>query len=70
MQAMNNRHGSLRSNDFDPEVKAWMMAHTVGDLKNLARDMESKGQSATAVVETIQALEEIENGQLPRMGDS
>ena len=67
---MNNRHGSRNSKDFDPEIKAWMMTHTVGDLKNLAMDIESKGENANDIVETIQALEEIENGQLPRMGDS
>jgi hypothetical protein len=70
MQAMNNRHGSLRENDFDPEVIAWMKTHTVGDLKNLAREIESKGEIANGIMETVQVLEEIEDGQLSRMGDS
>jgi hypothetical protein len=70
MQAMNNRHGSLCDNDFDPQVRAWMETHTVGDLKNLAREMESKGENIIGIMETVQALEEIELGQLPRMGDS
>jgi len=47
-----------------------MKTHTVGDLKNLAREMESKGENATALMETIQVLEEIGLEQLPRMGDS
>ncbi len=65
---MNNRHGSLRENDFDPEVIAWMKTHTVGDLKNLAREIESKGMIVNGIMETVQALEEIEQGQLSRMG--
>jgi hypothetical protein len=69
MQAMNNRHGSLRENDFDPEVIAWMKTHTVGDLKNLAREIESKGQIVNGLMETVQVLEGIEQGQLSRMGD-
>lgn len=65
---MNNRHGSLRENDFDPEVIAWMRAHTVGDLKNLAREIESKGMIVNEIMETVQALEEVEQEQLSRMG--
>ena len=67
---MKNRHGSQRKSDFDPDVQAWMKTNTVGDLKNLAREMESKGENANAIVETIQVLEEIGQEQLPRMGDS
>lgn len=70
MQAMNKRHGSLYIDDFDPQVIAWMKSHTIGDLKNLAIEMESKGENANEVLDTIQALVEIENGQLPRMGDN
>ncbi len=67
---MNNRHASIRNNDFDPEVIAWMKTHTVSDLKNLARELENKGEIVNGIMETVQALEEIEQGQLPRMGDS
>lgn len=65
---MNNRHGSLRENDFDPEVIAWMKTHTVGDLKTLAREIESKGMIVNEIMETVQALDEIEQVQLSRMG--
>jgi len=59
---MKNRHGSLCDNDFDPETIAWMKTHTVGDLKNLAREMESKGQNANGLLETVQVLEGISIG--------
>ena len=65
-----NRHGSHHTDDFDPEVIAWMKTHTIDDLRNLARDMESKGVNVNDVMATIHALEDIENGQLPRMGDN
>ena len=61
---------SDRRTDFDPAIKAWMKAHTVGDLKDLASHMECKGEDASAVRDMVQALEGIGNGQLPWMGDS
>lgn len=61
-------HGSMQGMDFDPQVKAWMKAHTVGDLKVLATSMECKGEDASVLREFVQALSEIEDGQMPRMG--
>ncbi len=69
MQAVNNRHGSHQERDFDPRTKAWMKTHTVGDLKNLAREMESKGENASELLDIIQTLEGIEAAQTSRMGD-
>jgi hypothetical protein len=65
---MNNRHGSFRENDFDPTVIAWMKAHTVGDLKNLAREIESRVRIVNEMMGTVQALEGVDNGKLSRMG--
>jgi crotonobetainyl-CoA:carnitine CoA-transferase CaiB-like acyl-CoA transferase len=70
MQAMKNRHGSHYIDDFDPQVIAWMKTHTIDDLKHLASEMESKGENVNDVMEVIQDLEEIENGQLPWMGSN
>jgi hypothetical protein len=70
MQTIRNRHGSIRGDDFDPEIKTWLKTHTVGDLKILAMEMENKGEDIRGIMETIQTLQAIEQGQLPRMGDS
>jgi hypothetical protein len=68
MQTSRNRHGSIRGDDLDPEIKVWLKTHTVDDLKTLAMEMESKGENVSGKMEAIQALEAIEQGQLPRMG--
>jgi hypothetical protein len=60
--------GSIRKGDFEPAVEAWMKTHTVGDLRNLALNLECKGQNAADVREVVDALTQIENGELPRMG--
>ncbi len=59
---------SKRGADFNPRVKAWMRAHTVGDLRVLATNMECKGEDATAIREVVEALTRINDGQLPGMG--
>jgi hypothetical protein len=70
MQTTKNRHGSIRGDDFDPEIKTWLKTHTVGDLKALAIEMENQGEDIRGIMETIQTLQAIGQGQLPRMGDS
>jgi len=67
---VNKRHGSVRGGDFDPAIEAWMKSHTVGDLKALAMSKKSKGENVSGIMAALQALEEIEQGLLPRMGDS
>ncbi|MDW5563026.1 MAG: hypothetical protein SA339_07355 [Methanomassiliicoccus sp.] len=67
---MNKRHASVRDDDFDPEVEAWMRSHTVGDLKALAENKRSKGENVSGLMAALQALDEIEQGQLLRMGNS
>lgn len=70
MQTSKPDKGSKRTKDFDPEVRSWMKSHTVGDLENLAQELESKGKNADEVKAVVEACKEIEHGQLPRMGDS
>lgn len=59
MQAMKHRHGSLFESNIDPQVVAWMKSHTVGDLRNLAVEMESKGENAAGLRDAIQVFEGI-----------
>jgi len=54
--------------DFGPEAVAWMKAHTLGDLKSLAANMESKGEDASKLWEFAHTLHEIENSQARWMG--
>ena len=68
MQTSRMRHDSIRGHEFDPRIEAWLRTHTVGDLKILAREMESKGENTHDIHEVLQDLELIEKGQLPRMG--
>mgnify|MGYP001168580348 CR=1 FL=1 len=48
--------GLEHSYDFDPSVEEWMKDHTIGDLRNLASSLESKGDDATEVREFISEL--------------
>jgi len=66
----NKGRRSGRRGDFDPAIKAWMKAHTVGDLKNLAIRMEHEGEDASAVRDMVLDLEGIGSGRLSWMGDS
>jgi hypothetical protein len=68
MQTSRMRHDSIRGHEFDPRIEAWLRTHTVGDLKILAREMESKGENVHGIHEVLHALDLIEKGQLPRMG--
>jgi hypothetical protein len=56
---MKHRHGSLFESNIDPQVVAWMKSHTVGDLRNLAVEMESKGENAAGLRDAIQVFEGI-----------
>ncbi len=49
-------HGSEQIAEFDPDVESWMRVHTIGDLRNLAASMESKGVDASEVNEFINEL--------------
>jgi hypothetical protein len=70
MQTSRMRLDSIRGHEFDPRIEAWLRTHTVGDLKILAREMESKGENIHDIQEVLHALDLIEKGQLPRMGGS
>ncbi len=49
-------HGSEQIAEFDPDVESWMKLHTIGDLRNLAMSMRSKGVDVTDVNEFIDEL--------------
>ena len=70
MQTTKQDKGSKRTTDFEPEVESWMKTHSVGDLNDLASELENKGVDVADMKEAIEACIEIENGRLPRMGDS
>lgn len=55
------KKGTLDPIQLRKETREWLAAHTIQDVRGIAKDLENAGEDVSDLVEAINELEEIVN---------